>query len=795
MSQSLVSSVSDKNKLILKKVEPWNSVRVTFKIPREAAVRLKDLAQQGNSTLKELGVLAVQIQGQNISLTIAGKNNEHTQLVFRAADSAPPPTSKTASVMRTNTPALDGLSPQGPGPGQNLAEKQNIEDYLRQLLPAHIAEAQALKAKNNSFLPFHGFEPTKSSMSLSASVSGHTIHASSSSPSTNALSPSQSPGNGGPGGLKFPGLPHGLQPALKQALDSLPPPPPYPGDPGGHQNNIQKVRAGLQAPRTMLVDLLQQDPTLASLLSAGKLTPGLDPESLQPPKKKRKPRVPREKKNKKAEQTASAAASASMVPPSSGVPTATLSSPGTSRLANTDIGHLVNEFGLSNAPQALLHNTSVPRNVPFSSPVTHMRKSDEDTAGKIINPVTGVLEPVDLSDTSPAKSDGDKHSPRSLQGQRKSTLELQELIKTQRSLAGPQGMHANPLYNIQKAFREHSNPHSVPPGGLSHSTFVSSHSVSQDISGFNPHFQESIKNSVVKSTTKNDVLPLTVNRLGQMLPTSHGGNDVSSKSMCDNNSAESAGAKPVELHKKVHSAQEHDVNTIPIQLLNKPLLQVKQDSALQTGKPSGSPDSNGDSECSTHSITLDTQSCPDPSGATSLQSDNRSYNTDSGVGSCSERSDVSPSEIADTDFKTASSNVFDTCSKPVTSEAAKQHVNPPASKVMTVGYALEETQGKKLPVNHKVVSSVYGSEKDINSPSDLRRSKVEGKSDVCSSSQTLSQNMTPEEQQRQIMKNVKEILRKESQEALNRKSPKTHLQNSLPAKAEGNLNTMQGKMV
>ena len=51
--------ITDKRKLILKKVEPWNSVKVTFNIPLEAATRLRQLAQQGDATLKQLGVLAV----------------------------------------------------------------------------------------------------------------------------------------------------------------------------------------------------------------------------------------------------------------------------------------------------------------------------------------------------------------------------------------------------------------------------------------------------------------------------------------------------------------------------------------------------------------------------------------------------------------------------------------------------------------------------------------------------------------------------------------------------------------
>ncbi|KAJ3648653.1 hypothetical protein Zmor_020441 [Zophobas morio] len=99
----------------VRKLEPWNSVRVTLSIPREAALRLRKLASEGSAQLRALGILSVQVEGdQVISLRIANAVTAEPQEIRLTTAQDGSGTSQEAALSRLLAPEPEKVQFKSP---------------------------------------------------------------------------------------------------------------------------------------------------------------------------------------------------------------------------------------------------------------------------------------------------------------------------------------------------------------------------------------------------------------------------------------------------------------------------------------------------------------------------------------------------------------------------------------------------------------------------------------------------------------------------------------------------------
>lgn len=126
---------SDRQCIKVAKLEPWNSVRVTLSIPREVAARLRQMANEGSEQLRQLGILSVQVEGdQVISLRIASRfGNEEVQEIVLNTTASP---AAGAENISSSAPAV---SDQQVNPLS--ASTSSISRFLQNTTPSAVQQA------------------------------------------------------------------------------------------------------------------------------------------------------------------------------------------------------------------------------------------------------------------------------------------------------------------------------------------------------------------------------------------------------------------------------------------------------------------------------------------------------------------------------------------------------------------------------------------------------------------------------------------------------------------------------
>jgi len=119
-----LSQVLQNDELDVTKCEPWNSVKVTFNIPKDAAEKLAKLAEAGDEVLRELGILSLQMEGgQVISMTMVEDSDSEDERLNPAADPKPstskPSVSKPKISPKEETPVVKQEPDASPQPARS----------------------------------------------------------------------------------------------------------------------------------------------------------------------------------------------------------------------------------------------------------------------------------------------------------------------------------------------------------------------------------------------------------------------------------------------------------------------------------------------------------------------------------------------------------------------------------------------------------------------------------------------------------------------------------------------------